>query len=112
MFYKTLKPGGLLDRRRGTRAGDGLPQDPKASQVVMCARTTPSGSPEKAGFKVVGRSELLNNPKDTKDYPEGVCGRCRRLWRWAIRIAPVSGHRRGGQLSDEVSEAAMSVAAN
>ena len=27
---------------------------------------------EKAGFKLTGRSEINANPKDTKDYPEGV----------------------------------------
>jgi len=27
---------------------------------------------EQAGFKLVGRSEINANPRDTKDYPEGV----------------------------------------
>ncbi|WP_202985833.1 hypothetical protein [Nostoc sp. UIC 10630] len=27
---------------------------------------------EKAGFKLVGKSEINANPKDTKDYPGGV----------------------------------------
>jgi predicted methyltransferase len=27
---------------------------------------------EKAGFKLIGSSEINANPKDTKDYPEGV----------------------------------------
>ena len=27
---------------------------------------------EKAGFKLIGSSEVKANPKDTKDYPEGV----------------------------------------
>ncbi len=27
---------------------------------------------EQAGFKLVDRSEINANPKDTKDYPEGV----------------------------------------
>ena len=27
---------------------------------------------EQAGFKLVERSEISANPKDTKDYPEGV----------------------------------------
>ena len=27
---------------------------------------------EEAGFKLAGKSELNANPKDTKDYPEGV----------------------------------------
>jgi len=27
---------------------------------------------QKAGFKLVGTSDVNNNPKDTKDYPKGV----------------------------------------
>ena len=27
---------------------------------------------EKGGFKLIGSSEVNANPKDTKDYPEGV----------------------------------------
>ena len=27
---------------------------------------------EKAGFKLAGTSQVNNNPKDTKDYPDGV----------------------------------------
>jgi predicted methyltransferase len=27
---------------------------------------------KKAGFKLVGRSDILANPKDTKDWPKGV----------------------------------------
>jgi predicted methyltransferase len=30
------------------------------------------GLAEKAGFKLVDKSEINANPKDTKDYPEGV----------------------------------------
>ncbi len=69
-FYKALKPGGVLgivDHRGSTQK----PQD----------QQTPSGyvredfaiaAIEQAGFKLVGRSEINANPKDTKDYPEGV----------------------------------------
>ncbi|MEH2419711.1 MAG: hypothetical protein V7K48_01800 [Nostoc sp.] len=30
------------------------------------------GTVEKVGFKLVGKSEINANPKDTKDYPGGV----------------------------------------
>jgi predicted methyltransferase len=30
------------------------------------------GLAEKAGFKLLGKSEVLANPKDTKDWPKGV----------------------------------------
>jgi predicted methyltransferase len=69
-FYKTLKPGGILGVEEH-RAPTDKPQDPKASNgyvredyVIALA--------EKAGFKLVSRSDLLNNPKDTKDHPKGV----------------------------------------
>jgi predicted methyltransferase len=69
-FFKALKPGGLLgvEEHRGKAEGT---QDPKAANgyvqeayVKMLA--------EKAGFKFVKSSELLANPKDTKDHPFGV----------------------------------------
>lgn len=69
-FFKALKPGGLLgiEEHRGKPEGT---QDPKAASgyvqeayVKMLA--------EKAGFKFEKSSELLANPKDTKDYPFGV----------------------------------------
>jgi len=69
-FYKALKPGGLLGVEEHRAKADGT-QDPKAptgyvqeAYVKMLA--------EKAGFKFVKSSELLANPKDTKDYPFGV----------------------------------------
>jgi predicted methyltransferase len=69
-FYKALKPGALLGVEEH-RAKAGGEQDPKAQNgyvqeayVKMLA--------EKAGFKFVKSSELLANPKDTKDYPFGV----------------------------------------
>lgn len=69
-FYEVLKPGGTLgvvDHRAkpGTTARDNqkngyLPTD----YVVQLAKT--------AGFTLVGESEVNANPKDTKDYPDGV----------------------------------------
>jgi predicted methyltransferase len=69
-MYKALKPGGILGVVEH-RAKTDVPQDPKAKsgyvredEVIKMA--------EQAGFKLVDRSEINANPKDTKDYPEGV----------------------------------------
>lgn len=69
-FYRALKPGGILgieDHRGRTD----VPQDPKADNgyvrqdyAIELAR--------KAGFEFVGSSEMNANPRDTKDWPEGV----------------------------------------
>jgi len=68
--FRVLKPGGTLgveehrlpeeaDAARETRSGY-----VKVSTVRRLAET--------AGFKFVGSSEINANPKDTKDYPDGV----------------------------------------
>ena len=69
-FHRVLKPGGVLGLVTH-RASDKTPQDKKAKNgyvredhVVMLA--------EKAGFKLIGKSEINANPKDTKDYKNGV----------------------------------------
>jgi predicted methyltransferase len=69
-FHRALKPGGVLGvvDHRG-RAGVsqeaqmklGYVREDVAIQLI-----------EKAGFKLVGKSEVNANPKDTKDYPQGV----------------------------------------
>lgn len=69
-FYKALKPGGILVVEEHRAPAD-KPQDPKAASGYVREDYT-IGLAEKAGFKVAGKSELLNNPKDTKDYPKGV----------------------------------------
>lgn len=69
-MFKALKPGGMLGivEHRGslTKA-----QDPQAKSgyvtedyVIALARN--------AGFEFLAKSEINANPKDTKDYPEGV----------------------------------------
>jgi predicted methyltransferase len=69
-MYTALKPGGVLGvvEHRGNPA---VEQDPKAASgyvredyVIKLA--------EGAGFQLAGRSEINANPKDTKDYPQGV----------------------------------------
>ena len=69
-FYKALKPGGILGVEEHRAATD-KPQDPKAANGYVREDYTIELA-EKAGFKLVGRSELLANPKDTKDQPKGV----------------------------------------
>lgn len=70
LMYDSLKPGGYLgiEEHRG---------DPKVAQDPM-ARTGYVREDyaiklfEDAGFKLVAKSDLNMNPKDTKDYPKGV----------------------------------------
>lgn len=69
-FYKSLKPGGILGVEEH-RASDKVPQDPKAANGYVRQDYTIQLA-EKAGFKYVGSSEILANPKDTKDWPQGV----------------------------------------
>lgn len=69
-FYKALKPGGVLGIEEH-RASNDQPQDPKAANGYVREDYTIALA-EKAGFKLVSRSELLANPKDTKDHPKGV----------------------------------------
>ncbi|RZI75339.1 MAG: methyltransferase domain-containing protein [Pseudomonas sp.] len=81
-FYEVLKPGGTLgvvDHRAkpGTTARDNaqngyLPTD----YVIELAQN--------AGFTLAGQSEINANPKDTKDYPDGV---------WTLPPALVKGEQ-------------------
>jgi predicted methyltransferase len=69
-FYNALKPGGVLVVEEH-RARTDQPQDPKAASGYVREDYT-IGLAQKAGFKLAGRSEVLANPKDTKDWPRGV----------------------------------------
>jgi len=69
-MYSALKPGGILGIVEH-RASDAVSQDPRAKSgyvredyVIELANA--------AGFELIGRSEINANPKDTKDYPQGV----------------------------------------
>jgi predicted methyltransferase len=69
-MFKALKPGGVLGVVEH-RANANVPQDPKAASgyvredhVIKLAQD--------AGFQLVSKSEINANPKDTKDYPQGV----------------------------------------
>jgi predicted methyltransferase len=69
-FYKALKPGGILSVEEH-RASSAQPQDPKAANGYVREDHTIALA-EKAGFKLVDKSETLANPKDTKDWEKGV----------------------------------------
>jgi predicted methyltransferase len=69
-MYTALKPGGVLGLVQH-RGNPDVKQDPKAGSgyvtedfVIELAK--------QAGFELAKRSEINANPKDTKDYAEGV----------------------------------------
>jgi predicted methyltransferase len=68
--FRALKAGGVLgivEHRHNDP--DFVPRTPGQAYVgeEYAVRLI-----ESAGFKLVGRSDINNNPKDTKDYPQGV----------------------------------------
>ena len=69
-MYRALKPGGVLGvvEHRGNAA---VPQDPKAKSGYVnedyAIRLI-----EAQGFRLVAKSQVNENPKDTKDYEQGV----------------------------------------
>ena len=67
--FRALKPGGILGveehRANDAKAAPGRGQAYVGEDYAI-------GLIEAAGFKLVGRSKINSNPKDTKDYPEGV----------------------------------------
>ena len=69
-MYAALKPGGILGvvEHRGDAS---QPQDPQARSGYVTEEATIQIA-EKAGFKLVDKSELNANSKDTKDHPKGV----------------------------------------
>lgn len=69
-FYDALKPGGVLGVEEHRASAD-QPQDPKAANGYVREDYTIELA-EKAGFKLVEKSELLANPRDTKNWPRGV----------------------------------------
>jgi predicted methyltransferase len=68
--FRALKPGGILgiEEHRG-RADQA--QDPKAKNGYVRQDYTIALA-KQAGFKLVGSSEMLANPRDTKDWVDGV----------------------------------------
>jgi predicted methyltransferase len=68
-FFNVLKPGGIL----GVVEHRALPtqEDPLAKSGYVREQDVIELA-VKAGFKLVGTSEINANPKDTKNHPEGV----------------------------------------
>jgi predicted methyltransferase len=69
-FYRALKPGGILgvvdhrgrtDLTQEAQMKNGYVREDHAVALI-----------QRAGFKLVGASEINANPKDSKDHPEGV----------------------------------------
>lgn len=69
-FFRALKPGGTLGVEEHRGRPD-QPQDPKAASGYV-REDVVIALAEKAGFTLAARSDINNNPKDTKDYPAGV----------------------------------------
>lgn len=69
-MYKALKPGGVLGVVEH-RGDPNKPQDPQAKSGYVnedyAIRLI-----EAAGFRLVAKSEINSNPRDTKDYEHGV----------------------------------------
>ena len=69
-MYRALKPGGVLGvvEHRGNPA---VPQDPLAKSGYV-NEDYAIKLIEAQGFRLVAKSEVNDNPKDTKDYEQGV----------------------------------------
>jgi predicted methyltransferase len=68
--FKALKPGGILGIEEHRGRND-KPQDPKAKDGYVRQDYT-IALLRKAGFEYVASSEINANPKDTKDWVDGV----------------------------------------
>ncbi len=68
--YKALKPGGVLGVEQHRAKPDANPDEVAKQGYLPEAFVVKTV--EAAGFKLAGSSEVNANPKDTKDYPEGV----------------------------------------
>jgi predicted methyltransferase len=69
-MHAALKPGGVLGVV-GHRGDPKIPQDPKAASGYVNEEHAIRVI-EAAGFRLVARSEINANPKDTRDYEKGV----------------------------------------
>ncbi len=68
--FTALKPGGILGIEEHRGRND-KPQDPKAADGYVREDYTIELA-KKAGFVLVAKSEINANPKDTKNWPDGV----------------------------------------
>jgi predicted methyltransferase len=68
--FAALKPGGILGMEEHRGRND-IPQDPKAKNGYV-RQDYAIALAKKAGFTLVGSSEINANPRDTKDWVDGV----------------------------------------
>ena len=68
--FTALKPGGILGIEEHRGRND-VPQDPKGESGYV-RQDYAIAMAKKAGFVMVGSSEINANPRDTKDWPKGV----------------------------------------
>ncbi len=68
--FKALKPGGILGIE-DHRGRNDQPQDPKATSGYL-REDYAIALVKKAGFEFVGESQVDANPRDTKDWVDGV----------------------------------------
>jgi predicted methyltransferase len=68
--FTALKPGGILGIEEHRGRID-VPQDPKGENGYV-RQDYAIALAKKAGFVLVGSSEINANPRDTKDWPKGV----------------------------------------
>ena len=69
-MYAALKPGGILGVVEHRADPDALPDPQSKSGYVQEAQVIQLA--EDAGFKLVEKSEINANPRDTRDHPRGV----------------------------------------
>jgi predicted methyltransferase len=69
-IFKSLKPGGILGMEEHRGRND-RPQDPKAESGYV-RQDYAIALAKKAGFELVASSEMNANPRDTKDWVDGV----------------------------------------
>ena len=69
-IFAALKPGGVFGIE-DHRASNAAPQDPKARSGYV-RQDYATALIEQAGFKLVASAEIGANPRDTKNYPDGV----------------------------------------
>ena len=69
-FYRVLKPGGVLGvvQHRAEAGSDAK----VTAEMGYVPESYIIGLLEGIGFELIDKSEINANPKDTKDYPEGV----------------------------------------
>jgi predicted methyltransferase len=69
-FHRALKPNGILGIEQHRAPAGANPNE--SSKHGYLPEAFVIQQVEAAGFKLAGKSEINANPKDTKDYPEGV----------------------------------------